>query len=292
VSFLRYNICSISFRHELVSFRDLVRFAHDTGFSGIELWGVHAKSLLSNHPSDITRLVKEMEQDDVHVSMISDYVNLLAEPAHFPETERKWSELIDHAKWFQTDKIRIFAGNMASGDATEEDWTYCTTQLKRLAERASYYGIYTIIETHPATFADTLDSTLRIIRQTDHNFLRINLDFLHIWESGCEPLVALHKLMPWTMNYHLKNVQGSSFLHVFEPNNVYSPSGCRDGMVALADGVVDYASVIHALLITNTPYSASLEWFGSEPHLFLPAELSWLKEQEATNKYFNTANMQ
>jgi 3-dehydroshikimate dehydratase len=289
VSFLRYNICSISFRHELVSFRDLIRFAHNTGFSGIELWGVHAKSLLSNNPLDISRMVKEMEHDEIHVSMISDYVNLLAEPDQFVETESKWSQLVSLARLFKTDKIRIFAGNMASSAATEEEWTYCTTQLRRLVDIASAYGIYTIIETHPETFADTLDSTLRIIQQTEHDFLRINLDFLHMWEADCEPLVAFQKLMTWTMNYHLKNVQARNFLHAFEPNNVYSPSGRRDGMAALADGVVDFAPIINALIQANTPNSASLEWFGNEPYRFLKTELHWLKEQEKTYKLINAA---
>ncbi|MFD0697454.1 sugar phosphate isomerase/epimerase family protein [Paenibacillus sp. GCM10027628] len=281
---MQYNICTISFRHELVSFRELVRFAHRTGFSGIELWGGHARSLLANQPLNIASMVEDMEQDHICVSMISDYVNLFVGPEQFEETVCKWRQLIEMANLFKTRKIRIFAGNMASGGANDQDWALCAEQLRILLDLAMDQGIYTVIETHPGTLADTLDSTIRLIQQTDHDALRVNLDFLHIWESGCEPMEALFKLKPWTMNYHLKNVQARSYLSVFEPNNVYSPNGLREGMVALAEGVVDYKPIIQELVKVQSPYLASLEWFGYEPYRQLETEIRWLKEVEQSSK--------
>ncbi|MGG1516562.1 sugar phosphate isomerase/epimerase family protein [Paenibacillus oryzisoli] len=277
---LRYNICSISFRHGLVSFRDLVRFAHQTGFSGIELWGVHAKSMLETNPLEVTRMVTEMHQHHIGVSMISDYVDLLGVPDKFAETESKWHTLIRLARLFQTDKIRIFAANKSSKSASAEELELCILRLKRLASLSSNYGIYTLVETHPETFADTLDSTLHLAQQVEHPFLRINLDFLHMWEAHCDPLEAYEKLMPWTSNFHLKNVRGRHLLEVFKPENVYSPSGRTDGMVMLADGVVDYKPIIAALKQSKTQHSISLEWFGKDPFNCLKKELIWLKTQE------------
>ncbi len=286
---LRYNICSISFRHELVSFRDLVRFARHTGFSGIELWGVHAKSLLARHSLDAARMVKEMQAAGMRVSMISDYVDLPVEPSQFSRTEENWRQLIALARLFETGKIRLFAGNKASRLATEREWELCAAQLGRLADASSAHGIDAVVETHPGTFADTLDSTVRVMRQTDCKSLQINLDFLHMWEAECEPLLAFRQLGPWVVNYHLKNVKNRNALSVFAPNNVYSPSGQKEGMVPLADGMVDYEPIVAALIRSQTPHSASIEWFGNDPHRVLKSELRWLRGLEKASAGFDPA---
>ncbi len=281
---MQYNICSISFRHELVSIRNLVRFAHLAGFSGIELWGVHGVSLLRNNPLDIARIVNEMKDVGICVSMISDYLDLLAEPDFFAAEEIKWREKISLARLFKTNKIRIFCGNKGSAAATRREWELCITRLKHMADLSAAYGIYTVIETHPGTYADCLDSTIRLIKEIEHEYVRINLDFLHLWEAGCHPIEAYQRFKPWTINYHLKNVSNRDCLPVFLPDNVYSPSGQRDGITSLADGLIDYAGIIHVLESDNTPYSASLEWFGNEPFSLLKAELQWLKNLENPTK--------
>ena len=34
---MKYSLCTISFRHQLISFTDIVQFAYENGFEGIEL---------------------------------------------------------------------------------------------------------------------------------------------------------------------------------------------------------------------------------------------------------------
>ena len=41
-----------------------------------------------------------------------------------------------------------------------------------------------MLETHPNTLTDTLPSTIELLEEVNHPNLKINLDFLHIWESG------------------------------------------------------------------------------------------------------------
>ncbi|MCT7654813.1 hypothetical protein MBH78_08675 [Oceanimonas sp. NS1] len=40
--------------------------------------------------------------------------------------------------------------------------------------------------------------------------------------------------------FHLKNVSERARLGVFAPGNVYAAAGCRQGMVPLFEGCVDY----------------------------------------------------
>ena len=38
-------VCTISFRHQLISIDELASWAQAQRFQGIELWGVHARNL-------------------------------------------------------------------------------------------------------------------------------------------------------------------------------------------------------------------------------------------------------
>ncbi|MFK7696331.1 sugar phosphate isomerase/epimerase family protein [Paenibacillus sp. HJGM_3] len=277
---MRYNVCSISFRHTLISFRELFRFALESGFGGIEMWGVHAKSLLQTGTTRLDETVREMNAEGVRVSMISHYLELTAPPERYPETERNCMELIDLANRFGTDKIRIFAGVRASARTTASEWQLGIDRLRTFAEFARINGMRLVVETHPHTFADTLPSTLRLLRETNHPSIGINLDFLHLWEAGVSPTDAFEALRPWTVNVHLKNVTDRGSLHVFDPNNVYSPNGWRGGIAVLSDGAVPYEEIVRMLAEAAPDMSASIEWFGSEPHLNVRRELDWLRSVE------------
>nr|WP_237179224.1 sugar phosphate isomerase/epimerase family protein [Paenibacillus sp. MMS18-CY102] len=263
--------------------RELIQFAHKTGYSGIELWGVHARSLIRHDPIGLARLVPQMHRNQIEVGMISDYLDLLS-PSGFEGQEAKWKELVSLARLFRTDKLRIFAGNQASAAASRESWEQCMAKLRHLADISSEYGVYLIIETHPMTYADCMPSILRLLEDTDHPYIRLNLDFLHMWEAGCTPEEAYRQLKPWTHHFHFKNVRDRDNLGVFAPDNVYSPSGHRNGIVSLANGVLPYADIVQMLEQEQTPLAASIEWFGDDPYQQLKEEMMWLKQVEEARR--------
>lgn len=277
---MNYHVCTISFRHELVSLRELLQFTKRNGFAGIELWGVHGLSLMRQNPCEIPLLAEEVRELGIGISMISHYLDLNAHPDRFEAAERQWNELIRLAKAFGADKIRIFAGNSGSAASSRSDWNLVVKRLRAIADQSSNHGIYTLIETHPDTYADRLDSTLRLVEETNHAYIGINLDFLHLWESGTAPLKAWRSLKHTIKHFHLKNVLDSSSLRIFDPHNIYSPSGTRSGIVSLAEGAVDYSGIIPLLASEDSGYSASIEWFGSDPFRYLKEEMLWLKERE------------
>ncbi|MEK4006763.1 sugar phosphate isomerase/epimerase family protein [Paenibacillus sp. FSL H3-0333] len=280
---MRYNLCTISFRHELVSFQELLRYALDTGFNGIELWGVHAKALLRQRGQELEGMLDEMFSYGLEISMLSDYIPLMGN-LPMDVLLKEWQDTVQAAKAFHTNKLRIFAGNLSSQSLDEKDWELCTERLKILCAIAEREGVYTVVETHPGTAADGLDSTLQLLRQTGHPALKLNLDFLHIWESGADPLAAFERLKPWIVNIHLKNVESRQWLEVFSPNNIYSPSGSRRGIVPLADGEMDCQAIMKRLILDPTRAPVSLEWFGANPFQILKSELGWLKGLESDLK--------
>lgn len=281
---MNYNLCSISFRHEMVSFRDLIHFAYDKGFAGIELWGVHAEAISSRNRQETVRAVAELQDKGLNISMISHYVNLMAPGPQLAEVLGRWRQLIALSKLFRAEKIRIFAGNQPSASASAAERQLCAERLRLLAEIAYESGVYTVVEFHPNTYFDTLHSVHHLLQETDHPGLKVNVDFLHVWESNCDPIHALSVLKPWIAYFHLKNVKDRAQLSLFQPENVYSPSGDRDGLASLADGALDYERIIVHLLQENLSFPASLEWFGGQPANRLEAEIDWLKQLEGQYK--------
>ncbi|MDI4645124.1 sugar phosphate isomerase/epimerase family protein [Cohnella hashimotonis] len=131
----------------------------------------------------------------------------------------------------------------------------------------------------PRTLADTLESAVKLMREKAHAHIKINLDFLHLWEAGCPPLEAYRLLKVWTVNYHLKNISDIGRLDIYKPENVYSPSGDMRGTASLARGVINYGGLFDCLERDGVPHPLSLEWFGERPSQYLQAEMMWLRRQ-------------
>lgn len=268
--------CSISFRYELISFQELIQFAQANRFSGFELWGGHARSVMQSQAREIPYRMDQLEAQGQRISMISDYIDLCAEPGMEAELKKQWMEKLSVALTFRTRYIRIFAGNTSAKLASPEEWERSMIRLRILADMAAGLGIYIVIETHSNTYADTLESALRIIRDANHPQVKLNLDFLHLWEAGEEPLNCYSMLKEHTVNFHLKNVSSLEQAGIFAPGNVFSPSGTRVGMTALGEGAIDYSAILNRLSGDDTPHPLALEWFGHEPDRYLRTEREWL----------------
>lgn len=267
-------MCTISFRHQLISFGDIVRFAGQHRFDGIELWGAHALHLYEREREEALAQLGVMRSNSLAVSMISDYIDIGGSADRQASLE-KGGRLADMARWFGARRIRIFAGTKASNEMTDEERADCVRLIRDLCEGCAGKGVELLVETHPGTLADTLASTVRLIHEVEHESLGINLDFLHLWESGTDPVKAFRELEPWARHFHLKNISSADKLDVFLPHHVYAAGASRDGIVPLGEGAIDYAPVLQQ--IADTEWFGSLEWFGHDPCGVLAAESARLQ---------------
>lgn len=253
---MKLAICSISFRHHLISLDELASFARAERFQGIELWGAHAKNLVDQPEYGATWL----SHYGLYVPMLSDYLPLEA-PA-----EQLWAKLdalSRLARHWGARKLRTFAGRRSSTEASREERAHVVKRLRGACQRVAEQGQVLLVETHPRTLADTTDSTLRLLAEVNHPALRINFDVLHVWEGGDDPTSSLARLLPHVAHFHLKNVSSRERLDVFAPDNVYSAAGSRQGMVPLFEGAFDYGNFL-AELASDARLEASLEWFGDD----------------------------
>lgn len=252
---MKVSLCTISFRHCLVSMKEIAVFAKANGFDGIELWAAHARNL-ARAPLHNAEWLASF---GLAAPMLSDYLPVDRPIAEVRERAERLCALA--ARW-RAPKLRTFAGTVASAGADEAQWGKTAAALRAACEVAADNGMELLVETHPNTLADGLASTLRLIEAVDHAALKVNFDVLHVWEAGDDPVAAYRTLKPLVRHCHLKNVRARDDLGVFEPSNVYAAAGRRDGMTPLFEGAFDYAGFLPEL---GAQAEASLEWFGDEP---------------------------
>lgn len=252
---INLSLCTISFRHQLISIEQLAKWARAQQFHGLEIWGIHAHNLAHQSEYDEQWLASL----GLHATMISDYLPLDGDPY---ATQQKAALLCERASHWGTRKIRSFAGQQASHSVTQEQRCLMVRRLQRLCDQLADYGCELLIETHPHTLADTAASTRQLLEEVDHPSLKLNFDVLHLWEAGDDPWVVYRELKPFIKHFHLKNISERRLLPIFAPANVYSPAGSRDGMVSLFEGEFDYSRFL-LQVAGETSIEASLEWFGS-----------------------------
>ena len=72
---MRVSLCTITFRHHLVSLGEIAAWAQSNDFQGIELWGAHARNL-AQQPD---RNAEWLDTYGLSVPMISDYLPIDAD---------------------------------------------------------------------------------------------------------------------------------------------------------------------------------------------------------------------
>ncbi|MBF8222880.1 sugar phosphate isomerase/epimerase family protein [Halomonas sp. 328] len=269
---IRLHLCTISFRHHLVSLPELAAWAADTGFDGIELWGVHARHLGDAPGNEAAAL----RHHGLVIPMLSDYLPLEGDEAAALAHTRRLCRL---ARYWGADKLRTFAGHRPSAALDRSERRALAQRLRRLTECVAEAGQTLVVETHPNTLADHPEATRALLDDVDHPGLGLNFDVLHVWEAGVEPLAALRELAPWVRHFHLKNIDRHERLSVFAPANVYSPAGSRDGMVPVLEGACDYGPVLDWLARRREPMDVSLEWFGPDGYRVLAEDLTRVRQR-------------
>lgn len=253
---MKVSLCTITFRHHLLSLKEIAVFARANNFQGVELWGAHARNLARSPIHGAEWLASF----GLNVPMISDYLPTEGDAATMRD---RAIELCRLAQRWDATKVRTFAGRAGSAETSEEARRDLVAKLRALAEIADDHGLDLLVETHPNTVADTLASTRRLVEEVDHRALGLNFDVLHVWEGGDDPVEARRELSAHIRHYHLKNVRSRADLRVFDPANVYAAAGSREGMTPLLQGTFEYAPILSEL-VEEDGAEASLEWFGDD----------------------------
>ncbi|MDT5037263.1 MAG: hypothetical protein QOE03_2448 [Micromonosporaceae bacterium] len=99
-------------------------------------------------------------------------------------------------------RIRIWAGDVGSAEATPHQRRAVTAVVRSVADRAVDVGVQLAFEFHGGTLADTAESALRLLHDVDHEGVRT------YWQppvgaADSDALQSLECVLPWVTAVHV-----------------------------------------------------------------------------------------
>ena len=147
------GLCSVTLR--ALSIDDVVRTAAAAGLAGIE-WGsdVHVHDAVSAaHARTAT------EAAGLRILSLGSYYRAGSFGA--------FEDVLALATELGAPRVRIWAGDVDSAEATGAHWDAVVEDAQRIAELAADRGICLAFEYHGGTLTDTPETTLELLRQVD-----------------------------------------------------------------------------------------------------------------------------
>lgn len=189
---MKSGLVSITFRK--LSPGEIIRRCADAGLECIE-WGgdVH----VPHGNLERAREVRDATRDaGLSVSAYGSYFRLGM------QHDFSMEQVVETAAELGAPLIRVWAGRIDSVDATPEIWAAVVAEALRMADLAAAHGIHIAYESHGNTLTDTLPSTLRLLKETEHPNIRT------LWQPpvGMEPshcLEWLRQVLPKLANLHV-----------------------------------------------------------------------------------------
>jgi sugar phosphate isomerase/epimerase len=267
---MEIGFCSIAYRHQKMSVREIFQRVASCGYEQIEIWGNHLQN------TSLEEIYSCLCKFSLKPSMISPYFN-------FTDGDKRWKisvidarRYIDFAANINCRLIRFFTGRKGSRSAQEKNWHDCLEGIKITADIAQKYNINIVIETHADTLADSYWAINRLIKETNRENVGINFDVYNIWENeGNFTWEIFKKVFPYIKHVHLKNAKSKSIPSPF--SLVHRKNADLSTICLLEEGEIDYRPYLNYLKGKNFKGSISVEWFGTAIETAAQRDLNYLK---------------
>lgn len=163
-----------------------------------------------------------------------------------------FDEILETALACGAPLIRVWAGSKKSIDADESCRESVIADARRICDAAQSAGISITVEHHCDTLADTVASSLRLMKEVDHSAIRINWQ-PQIGVSTDDCVAGLKSMLSWLSN-----------VHVFQWIKSYSDR------YPLADGEEAWKRCIAAVVSSGRGHCFLIEFVaGDTPEAFL-----------------------
>lgn len=186
------GLCSVTFREESVE--EIIRLVKEANLETIE-WGsdAHVPETDKEHANHVAHL---MEKAGLKSNSYGTYYRL--------GTHEEFTNYIAVAKILGASVLRVWAGEKASVETTEEERARIVEDAKRIGELAAAEGLTVALEYHANTLTDTPQSAVELMEEID------KVDVLLYWQpaeslSVQERIESLPKLAPWIKHVHVFN---------------------------------------------------------------------------------------
>jgi sugar phosphate isomerase/epimerase len=193
----------------------ILEFAHQHGFSAIELRGLQGNMDLPSHAifaaNRIEQTKKEIRDHKLRIACVSSSANLYMEDANKRAKELADARrFIDLASTLAAPYVRVFGGKAQSDNAPVPDdptKARVAAGLRELGQYAGPKSVTVIIESHDHF---TSSATLKdVLKAADSEHVGLLWDAHHTFAASNEdPEFTVKQLGPWIRHTHLKDSVG------------------------------------------------------------------------------------
>jgi len=189
---IRPGLCSVTFRH--LPPEEIIRVAVQAGLEGIQ-WGsdVHVPA---DNPARASEVRRQMDDAGLVCDTYGTYYR-----TGLPESE-SIEGLLENAGLLGARSLRIWAGIVGSAEITPEARYHFMRDLERVLKFAESRGITLVLEFHGGTLTDSSESTVKLLQEVGHPFLKAAWQpLLHLGHG--ERVRSLESLLPWLDQLHV-----------------------------------------------------------------------------------------
>ena len=217
---MKTGLCTIAFRD--LPFDQVLDLAVSTGFDGVEPWGKPGHTPDPFDADIVQGAANAVQSRGLEVSQYGSYAN--PTDADF---DQQMQDALAIAKIYQTGKIRVWAGNCGSAEATDDQWSAAIDGFTTFCDRASDESLELVVEMHNGRLSDTVDGCLRLIEGVERDNFRMN--FQPMYTDTTETILdAAQQIAPFVSTVHAQNYVGTG----------------ANTRSLISEGMVDFGTVI------------------------------------------------
>lgn len=227
----KIGLCSIAFRERLLEYP--LDVAADIGFQGVEIWGREPHISEEFDASRVAAVRRMVAERGLEVPVFGSYLRLGATNTN-NSGNASLKDVLQIAAALGAPIIRVWASDVGSEEAEEGVWQETVREVREAAASAAKMGMILAAEMHSKTLADTGASARRLVEEVDSEAFGLNFQASSNLEEE-KPMARLEAVLPKVVHLHAQN---------------YAPlagRGNRVERVALADGIIDYRSLVSRL---------------------------------------------
>lgn len=186
---MKTGLTSVTFRN--LSTDEIIGIAASNGLDGIE-WGadVHIK------PGDYEKAKETYEKCK------RNFLEVFSYGSYFRANGENYDQVLKTALALNAPVVRIWAGTKSPENCNEKEFDFVVQNIKKIAKKASEYGLIIALEYHRGTLTQTKESTYKLLKTIQMENVRC------YWQpnpdiSLSEHLEEINLLMPYILYYHV-----------------------------------------------------------------------------------------
>lgn len=188
------GLVSISFRQ--LTPEKIAELVKKSGLKGIE-WGGD-KHVPHGDIETAENVKKLTEEAGLEVAAYGSYYRT----AVSEKENLSFESVLNSAVALGAKKIRVWAGNKDSQDASEQDWADVAADSRRIADMAAAKGIMIVYEFHGGTLTNTYESCKKLLEMVAHE------NVLTYWQpihglTAEENTAGLKTILQWVRGAHV-----------------------------------------------------------------------------------------